>query len=82
MTYTGSEFSIQDLFEELKEISLQEKISSFGEYKELVDNLVEDKRGMGFFDDNEDLNQIKNDLRLKWSEMKDFLTDQANIIIE
>jgi hypothetical protein len=70
MTYTGGEYSQENLFEELKRQSKAENIKSYDEYVELVDNLVEEKISYGFFLDQEDTEQIKSDLAQRWSEIE------------
>jgi len=70
MTYTGSEFSLEQLFLELKKQSRSENVQSYDEYIDLVDNLVEEKKNYGFLVDEEDLEQIKQDLELRWVEVE------------
>ena len=69
-TYQGAEFSIEDLFSELKETALREGVKTLEQYKDLIDELVEQKRIYGFFSDDEDINQIKKDLELRWPEIE------------
>lgn len=69
LTYTGGEYSVQDLFNELKELVKQEGILTFEGYAEAVDEIVEEKSKYGFFSENEDLMQIKSALEKRWSEI-------------
>jgi hypothetical protein len=70
---TEAEYSVQDIFSEIKETALRERLSSFAQYRDLVDEIVEEKRIFGFFDDDEDTTQIKKDLELMWPKTKDVL---------
>lgn len=70
MTYTGGEFSLKQLFEELKKRARDENVQSYDEYTELVDSLIEEKKSYGFLSDEEDLEQIKHGLELRWREIE------------
>lgn len=70
MTYTGSEYSLENLFGELKKQAKNENVQSYDEYIDLVDNLIEEKKSYGFLADEEDLEQIKHGLELRWSEIE------------
>ncbi|EKD46449.1 MAG: hypothetical protein ACD_67C00232G0004 [uncultured bacterium] len=69
MTYTGAEFSLESLFGELKKQAKSENVQEYYEYVELVDGLVEEKKSYGFLSDEEDLEQIKRGLELRWREI-------------
>lgn len=68
MTYAGGEFSTEDLFAELKIAVDGEGIKDFDQYKDLVDQAVEEKRSYGFFSEDEDLTQLKESLLARWPE--------------
>lgn len=70
MTYTGAEYSLENLFLELKKQAKNENVQSYDEYTELVDVLVEEKKSYGFLSDEEDLEQIKHGLELRWNEIE------------
>ncbi|KKQ52013.1 MAG: hypothetical protein US70_C0012G0021 [Parcubacteria group bacterium GW2011_GWD2_38_11] len=70
MVYTGAEYSLESLFEELKKQAKNENVQGYDEYTELVDGLIEEKKSYGFFSDEEDLEQIKHSLELRWSEIE------------
>lgn len=70
MTYTGAEYSMQALLKELKKKIENQGINSYDEYVDMVDDLVEEKRGYGFFSENEDLTQIKNNLEMHWRDLR------------
>lgn len=70
MTYTGAEYSLENLFLELKKQAKNENVQSYDEYTELVDNLIEEKKSYGFLSDEEDLEQIKRGLELRWHEIE------------
>lgn len=70
MVYDGAEYSSEDLFRELKRQVEEENVRSFDQYRELIDNLIEEKRSYGFFTDEEDLVQMKHSLELRWNEIQ------------
>lgn len=70
MTYTGSEFSLEHLFVELQKQSKNENVQSYEEYIGLVDNIIEEQKSYGFLSEEEDLEQIKHSLELRWSELE------------
>lgn len=70
MTYEGAEFSTSDIFEEIKEAAIREGISSVVQYRDLIDEIVEEKRMYGFFSDDEDLSQVKENLETRWPEVE------------
>lgn len=70
--------SIESLFAELKKRACKEGISTYEEYVELVDQLVMEKLGDGYFLDEEDLVQIKIDLAGRWPEIKDKLEEDVS----
>jgi hypothetical protein len=70
MTYTGSEYSLEALFCQLKQQVRDENVESYDQYTELVDALIEEKKSYGFLADEEDLEQIKQALKLRWSEIE------------
>ena len=80
MTYQGGEFSIQDLFEEARRRSKEEKVQTFGEFKSLVDDLVEEKKSFGFFSDHEDIVQIKKSLESRWSEVQKSVGEISRVL--
>ena len=82
MIYTGAEFSNQDLFEEMKQIVLREKITTFDEYEGMADALIEEKRSLGLYADQEDLSQIKRDLELYWPQIQEEINKNADKIID
>ena len=76
MVYTGAEYSSEDLFHELKEQAIREDISSFDEYSELIDGLIEEKKSYGFLADEEDLVQLRRGLELRWTEIEECLAQK------
>lgn len=77
LIYNGAEYSNESLFGEIKEASERERINSSVQYKDLIDEIVEEKRIYGFFSDDEDLTQIKKDLELRWPEIEKTLSRTA-----
>ncbi len=70
MTYKGGEFSFEALYGELKNKVIAEKIESIGQYKEMVENLIEEKKSYGFLDESEDWPQLVRDLLAKWPDLE------------
>ena len=68
--YEGAEFSTGSLFEEIKETATRERIASLAQYRDLIDEIVEEKRIYGFFSDDEDLTQVRMDLEIRWPEVE------------
>jgi len=64
------ESSEQSLFGELRGRAKAEGISSQGEYRELIQEVLEEKVGEGVFDRNEDLTTIERDLEGRWPEVE------------
>ncbi len=62
---------MESLFSELQKQARNENVQSYDEYLGLVDNLVEEKKSYGFLSDEEDLEQIKHDLELRWPELEE-----------
>ena len=82
MTYEGAEFSSADLHREVEEAAMREGVSSLVQFRDLIDEIVEEKRIYGFFSDDEDISQIKRDLESGWTEierrMREKTDGQAN----
>lgn len=64
------EDSAQALFDELRERAKYEGIGTYGEYKELVQELIQEKLNAGVFDVNEDLPTMERDLEGRWPEIE------------
>lgn len=71
MTYQGAEYSENALLQELRKKATFENVSSYDEYVEMVDELIEEKKGYGFFSAEEDLEQLRHNLERRWSEIQD-----------
>jgi hypothetical protein len=65
--------TVQSLFEELKVRAREEGIRSYEEYTDLVDELVNEKLGYGFFATGDDLVQIRRDLEMMWPQLEEKL---------
>ncbi len=76
MVYKGGEYSFKELYNELKKKAKNEAIQSDYEYTELIDDLIEEKKNAGFFSEDEDLEQLKNDLILMWLEVEQHLQER------
>lgn len=75
MTYTGSEYSSENLFHELLRQVRAEDVRSFDAYRDLVDSLIEERKSYGFFSEDEDLEQIKRSLESRWSEIESMISE-------
>ncbi len=64
------EDSVQSLFQELRERVREEGTDTYGEFKELVQELLQEKLNEGVFDVNEDLQTIESDLVGRWPEIE------------
>jgi hypothetical protein len=73
LTYSGAEYSEESLFDEIKEAAKRERISTLIQYRDLIDEIVEEKRIYGFFSDDEDLTQVKKDLEARWEDVEKML---------
>jgi hypothetical protein len=73
LTYSGAEYSEENLLDEIKEAAKRERISTLIQYRDLIDEIVEEKRIYGFFSDDEDLSQVKKDLEARWEDMEKLL---------
>ena len=67
---TFHEDSTQELFSELRGRVRFEGIETYGEYRELVQELIQEKVSEGVFDINEDLPTIEMDLQGRWTEIE------------
>ena len=70
MTYIGAEYSEDMLFNELRERVKNENIRSFDAYSEMIDEIVEEKKGYGFFSEDEDLVQLRHNLGRRWPQIE------------
>jgi hypothetical protein len=73
MVYQGGEYSFKDLYKEIKKKAKDEGVQSDYEYMDLVDQLIEEKKNLGFFSEDEDLEQLKDDLEAIWPELEQYL---------
>ena len=73
MIYVDIEYANQDLFEELRAQAMHERIGDIYQYKELVENLIEEKRRNGLLDDEDNLPQTVKNLILRWPEVEEML---------
>lgn len=73
MTYIGGEYFPEELFRQLQKRAKLENVSSYEEYIDLVDDIIEEKKSYGFLLDEEDLEQLKRGLELRWPEIENRL---------
>lgn len=71
MTFKGGEFSYNDYYHELKERAVRNKADNIGAYKELMENLIQERKSYGFLDENEDWPQLAHDLMIRWPEVEE-----------
>jgi hypothetical protein len=79
MTYEGGEYSQTDIFVEVKEAAIRERITSLIQFRDLIDEIVEEKRIYGFFNDDDDTTIIKKDLEARWPEVEESLGRSAEV---
>lgn len=80
MTYTGGEFTVEDLFRDLKKRVREEFVSNFNDYVDLIEDFLQEKEGYGFFTADEDLVQIRRDLEGRWPEIKDEIESVSKVL--
>lgn len=61
---------VQNLFEEVKERALHEGITSYDEWIDLVEDLVQDKLTDGELTKHDDLLTIQKDLEMMWADVE------------
>ncbi|HBP00604.1 MAG: hypothetical protein UX75_C0056G0004 [Candidatus Moranbacteria bacterium GW2011_GWE2_47_10] len=81
MTYQGGEFSISQLLEELKVRIKEEKVQTLADYEAIIDDLIEDKKRYGFFSENEDLQQVRANLKSSWPDMEKGLEHISKLLV-
>lgn len=64
---------VNSLFMELKERAVQEGIVTFDEYASLIDEILEEKNGLGDLGDDEDYEQLRSDLGMMWDDLSEAL---------
>ncbi len=69
MTFKGGEYSENALFRELKKRVELEDVFEFEQYVEMVDEIIQEKTGYGFFSAGEDLEQLRSNLESRWREI-------------
>ena len=70
MVYEGSEYSEEALFKDLKGRVETENVLDYEGYEELVDEIIEEKKRYGFFSEEEDLEQVKHNLKRRWLDIE------------
>lgn len=73
MTFRGSQLreeSVQTLFQEAKRRAHVDLIDSYEEYRDLVEDLLQEKVNDGTFDLGEDIPTIQKDLDMMWPEIE------------
>lgn len=64
------EESEESLFQELRARAGRERIGSQDEYRQLIQELIQERVAEGLFDPNEDLPTIERDLEGRWPEIE------------
>lgn len=64
------EDSAQSLFEELRDRVCEEGIGTYGEYRQLVEELIQERLSEGALDVNEDIDTLESDLEGRWHEIE------------
>ncbi|HAV11534.1 MAG TPA: hypothetical protein DCX32_03245 [Candidatus Moranbacteria bacterium] len=81
MTYQGGEFSTSQLLEEIKHRAREEKVQTLADYEAIIDDLIEDKKRYGFLSENEDLEQVRANLKTSWPEVEKGLEHVSKLLI-
>ena len=69
------------LSRELSQRAMLERIDIYEAYAELVDALIEEKKSYGFLSDEEDLQQIKRDLLMRWPRVQNMLAESGILML-
>lgn len=64
------EDSVQVLFQEARRRSEYEGVSSYGEYRDLVEDLLQERMNEGVFGASEDLPTVQRDLEMMWPQVE------------
>ncbi|HWQ60417.1 MAG TPA: hypothetical protein VN420_04740 [Candidatus Fimivivens sp.] len=64
------EDSAQSLFDALRERVRDEDIKTYGEYRQLVQDIIQEQLSEGALDVNEDLDTLESDLDSRWHEIE------------
>lgn len=77
MTYTPNANSIsqQTLLDEVVRRGREEGISTQMEYDNLIDELLQKKEAQGKMGPDEDTEQLRADLSMRWQEVQELLDD-------
>lgn len=72
MTYTpnANNISQQTLFDEVMRRSREEGITTQVEYDALIDELLQEKDSQGAMGPDEDTEQLRSDLSVRWNEVQ------------
>lgn len=73
MTFAGPQLreeSVQTLFQEARQRAHAEMIETYEEYRDLVEDLLQEKVNEGTFDSGEDIPTMQKDLDMMWPEVE------------
>lgn len=75
MTYTpnANNISQQTLLDEVVQRAREEGINSQVEYDALIDELLQERESQGAMGPDEDTEQLRSDLSMRWSEVQQSL---------
>jgi hypothetical protein len=64
------EDSVETLFQEARRRAEYEGVSSYGEYRDLVEDLLQERMNEGVFRVSEDLPTVQRDLEMMWPQVE------------
>ena len=77
-----NEISVEPLYQSLRRRALRQGISSYDEYADLVDEIIQEKINAGLIESQDaGLEQLSNDLRSKWRDMEGEIGSQSRLSI-
>ncbi len=69
-TVNPQDVSLQSLYFQLRARVRAQGVESYDEYIDMVDELLQEKLGYGFFDKHDDMAQVQKDLEMMWPEIE------------
>lgn len=74
-TANPNDVSVQSLYYQLRARVRTQGVETYDEYIDMVEELLQEKLGYGFFDKHDDMAQIQKDLEMMWPEIEKGKTD-------
>lgn len=67
---TADAYTVDELFQEAADLAREQGVSDEAMWAEVVDEVVEGHLALGEFDEDEDIEGIREELRKKWGEYR------------